>query len=145
VPGERAEQLDVLLGAVDLFPVVLTDAGHLEQPARLDPGPVAFELTRPEPRLTGRQPFADLLVDLLDLAEERITAVGKHVRLLPDGQVPARPQRLPGPPVPDPRIDPLPGRSREHQADLLLRPPILEPPLHHLDIEPGQVAPCHCG
>jgi hypothetical protein len=81
----------------------------------------------------------------MDLAEERITPVGKHVRLLPDGQVPTRAQRVGGPPVPDPRIDPLPGGSREHQADRLLRPPVLEPPLHHLDVEPGQVPPRHRG
>jgi hypothetical protein len=53
--------------------------------------------------------------------------------------VPAGPQRVGGPPVPDLRVDPVPGRGREHQADRLIRAPVLEPFLDHLDVEPGQV------
>jgi hypothetical protein len=40
VPGEGAEQLDVLLGVIDPRPVVLADGDDLEEPARLDLGPV---------------------------------------------------------------------------------------------------------
>jgi hypothetical protein len=139
VVGERAEQLDVLLGAIDLLPVVLADPGHLEQPAGLDPGAVAFEFSRPRPGHPARPPLADLVVGVLDLAEERITSVRDHVPLRPQGQVPAGPQRRPGPLVTDGRVDPVPRRGREHQADRLVGPPVLEPPLDYLDIEPGQV------
>jgi hypothetical protein len=145
VPGERVEQLDVLLGPVHPLPVVLPDSGHVEQPAGLDPGPVVFELPRPRADRVRRHSLADLVVDVLDLLEERIAAIGEHVLLRPQRQVPAGPQRLPGPPVPDTGVHPVPGRGREHQADRFVRPPILEPSLHHLDVEPSQVPAGHRG
>jgi hypothetical protein len=89
--------------------------------------------------MVGRPPLADLVVGVLDLAEEGIAPVGEHVLLRPDGQVTAGPQRPPGPRVPDGRVDPVPGRGREDQADGLVRRPALEPPLDHLDRESGQV------
>jgi hypothetical protein len=139
VPGERVEQLDVLLGAVDPFPGVLADPDYLEQPALFYSGPIVLELSRPGPGRAVRQPLADLVVDVLDLAEEGITSVGEHVFLRPQGQVPTGPQRRPGPLEADGRVHPVPRRSGEHQAGRLLRPPVLEPPLDHLDVEPGQV------
>ncbi len=145
VPGERAEQPDVLLGAVDLLPVVLADAGHLEQSAGLDPGPVVFEFARPRPLRPRRQPLADLLVHVLYFAEERITVLGEHMLLGPDGQVTARPQGLPGPPVADRRVDPVPGRGRVDQADPLIADPVLEPAHEHLDRPAGQVGAGHHG
>ena len=143
--GERGEQFDVLLGAVNPLPVVLADPGHLEQPAGLDPGPVVFEFPRPGADGVRRHPLADLLVDLLDLLEERIAPIGEHVPLRPKRQVPAGPQRLPGPLVPHPWVDPVPGRGREYQADRLIAGPVLEPPLHHLEVETGQVPAGHRG
>jgi hypothetical protein len=139
VIGERAEQFDVLLGVVDPLPVVLADPGHLEQPAGLDPGPVVFEFPRPGANRVRRHPLADLVVDLLDLLEERIAPIGEHVPLRPKRQVPSRPQRLPGALVPHPWVDPVPRRGREHQADRFARPPVLEPFRYHFDIEPSQV------
>jgi len=145
VPGERVEQLDVLLGPVNPIPVVLPDPGHVEQPAGLDPGPVVLEFPRPEADRARRQPFADLLVDVLDLLEERIASIRKHVLLRPQGQVPAGPQRLPGALVPRSRVDPVPRSGREHQADRFARPPVLEPSLQHFDIEPSHVPAGHRG
>jgi hypothetical protein len=139
VPGERAEQLDVLLGRVVALPAVLADRDHLEQPARLDLGPVVGEFSRARPRHLDRQPLADLVVDVLDLTEERITPVGEHVPLRPDGQVSAGTQRVPGQVVPDRGVDPVPGGGREDQAHRLRGPPFLEPPLDDLHREPGQV------
>jgi hypothetical protein len=139
VVGERAEQLDVLLDVVDPFPVVLPDGGHLEQAAGLDLGPVVFEFPRPWPRRIRRLSLADLVVDVLDLFKERIAPVREHVLLRPKRQVSSWSQRLPGTLVPHPRVDPVPGRGREHQADRFVRPPILEPSLHHVDVEPSQV------
>jgi hypothetical protein len=83
MPGERAEQLDVLLRAIDPFPAVLADPGYLEQPAGLYFLPVIRKLARPGPGRAVRQSLADLLVDLLDLIEERIAPVGEHVLLRP--------------------------------------------------------------
>ena len=79
VPGERAEQLDVFFGVVAALPVAVTDRGHLEEPAGLDVRPVVGLFSRTRPRRPGRQPFADLVVHVLDLLEEGITAVGKHL------------------------------------------------------------------
>ena len=141
--GERGEQFDVLLGAVNPLPVVLADPDHFEQPAGLDPGPVVFEFPRPGADGVRRHPLADLVVDLLDLLEERIAPIGEHVPLRPKRQVPAGPQRLPGPLVPHPWVDPVPGCGREYQADRLIAGPVLEPPLHHVDVETGQVPAGH--
>jgi hypothetical protein len=145
VVGERAEQFDVLLRVVDPVPAVLADPGYLEQPAGLYFLPVVRKLARSGPGRAVRQSLADLLVDLLDLIEERITPIGEHVLLGPQGQVPAGPQCLPGPLVPHTRVDPVPRRGREHQADRLVGPPVLESSLDHLDIEPGQVPAGHRG
>jgi hypothetical protein len=145
VPGERAEQLDVLLGVVHPLPVVLPDPGHFEQPAGLDPGPVVFEFPRPGADRVRRHPLADLVVDLLDLLEERIAPIGEHVLGRPKRQVPAGPQRLPGPLVPHPRVDPVPGSGREYQAHRLIAGPVLEPPRYHLDVGTGQVPAGHRG
>jgi hypothetical protein len=145
VIGERAEQLDVLLGGVAEFPVVLADRDHLEQPARLDPGPLVGEFSRPEPKGVRGPPLADLVVDVLDLAEEGIAAVGEHVPRGPDGQVTAGPQRAPGQLVPDRRVDPVPRRGGKHAADRFSRPPFLEPAVDDLDREPCQVPAGHGG
>ena len=145
VPGERLEELDVLLGRIDPFPAVLTDRGDLEEPAGLDPGPLVGQLTRPRPRRAGRQPFADLVVDVLDLLEERVAAVGKGVLGRPEGEMTAGPQRLPRPLVADGGVDPVPGGGRVHQAERVRRPPLFERGPHHLNLEPGQVLPDHRG
>src|SRR5690348_12489936 len=90
VPGERLEELDVLLGWIDPFPAVPKDRGDLEEPAGLDPGPVVGQLAGPPPpRRAGRQPLADLVVDVLDFLEERIAAVGKGVLGRPEGEMTA--------------------------------------------------------
>ena len=92
--------------------------------------------------LPGRLPFTDLLVDLLDLAEERVTPVGKHVQGAPEREVAARAEHLPGAAVADGRVDPVPGGRRVDQVEPLARagPPLLEPPLDDLGVQPGQVA-----
>ena len=71
MPGERIEQLDVLLGRIDAFPVVVAHGGDLEEPAGLDPGPVVGEFAGPRRSLAGRPPLADLVVDVLDLGDEQ--------------------------------------------------------------------------
>jgi hypothetical protein len=143
VPGERVQQLDILLRRVDAFPVVLADGGDLEQVIRFD---LALgKLTGAQPVRAGRHPLTDLVVDVLDLAEERVPAVGVHVFRRPGSQVAAGPQRLPGPLVADARVDPVPGGRRVHQAERFGRLPLLELVPHHLHIEPGQVPPRHRG
>ena len=141
MPGERAEQLDVRLGVIDLLPAVLAHPGQLEQPAGLHPGPLVGQFSRPRPGRAGRQPLADLVVDVLDLPEERIAAVGEYVLGRPQGQVPAGPQRRPGPLVAHGRVHPVPRRGREHQAGRLIRPPVLELFLDHRDRPASQVPP----
>jgi len=117
----------------------VADGDHLERPAGVDLVPVVREFPRPQLPRAGRQSLADLVVDVLELAEERIPARGEHVLRRPEGQVTTGPQRLPGPPVADGRVDPVPGRRRVHQAERLTRRPLLELALHHVDAEPGQV------
>jgi hypothetical protein len=137
VPGERLEELDVLLGRIGPFPAVLADRGDLEEPAGLDPRPVVGQLAGPLPRCTGRHPLADLVIDVLDFLEERIAVVGKGVFGRPQGEVTAGPQRLPGPLVADGGIDPVPGGGRVHQAERVQCLPLFERGPHHLDLEPG--------
>ena len=145
VPGERGQQLDVLLGRVDALPVVLPHRRDLEQPARLDLGPLVGQLAGPREPRVRRQRLADLVVDVLELAEERVAAVGKHVLGRPEGEVTAGAQGLPGPSVPHGRVDPVPRGGRVHQGERPGRRPVLERRPHHLDLEARQVLPGHRG
>ena len=97
VPGERAEQLDVLLGGVDPFPVVMPNGGHLEQPAGLDPGLVVGELAGPQlarcradpPRRSPRRYRRSRRRTGRRRRETRATAAQKA--RWPPGRAPARP------------------------------------------------------
>ena len=124
---------------VDALPVVVADGDDLEEPARLDLGPVIGKFAGTLLPRAGRQPLPDLVVDVLDLTEERVTALGKHVSRRPDGQVTAGPQRLPGSRVTQAGVDPVPRGSRVHQSVWLTRLPFLELALHHLHRPSGQV------
>jgi hypothetical protein len=139
VPGERVEQLDVLLGLVDPLPVVVADGDDLEEPARLDVVLRKFAGSRAP--LAGRLPLADLVVDVLDLVKERVAALGEHVSRRPDGQVAAGPQRLPRSLVADRRVDPVPGGRRVHQRVGLTRRPFLELAFYHLHRPLGEILP----
>jgi hypothetical protein len=139
VPGERVEQLDVLLRLVNPLPVVVADADDLEEPARLDVVLGKFAGSRAP--LAGRLPRADLVVDVLDLVEERVAALGEHVSRRPDGQVAVGPQRVPGSLIADRRVDPVPGRGRVHEPVGLSRRPFLELTLYHLHRPLGEILP----
>jgi hypothetical protein len=75
MPREGIEQVDVAVGVVHHLPVELTDVEHLEQTAR-------SRALRARQRRVRRQSLADLVVDLLDLQEERIAVVGDDVPAL---------------------------------------------------------------
>src|SRR5580704_11154015 len=147
VAGERAEQRDVALRVVDPLPVEVPDSRHLEQPARLDLGALLPQFARAGGTLSGRLPFTDLVVDLLNLAEERVAATGKHVQGAPEREVTARAEHLPGAAVADSRIDPVPGGRRVDQVKPLARAglPLLEPPLDDLSVQAGQIPACGGG
>lgn len=76
VAGEGVEQIDVPVGVVGGLPVELRDVHDLEQPACLDLASLVGQLAWPRDRGVGRQSLADLVVDLLNLGEERIPVVG---------------------------------------------------------------------
>ena len=109
---------------------------HVEEPGRLDLGTLVRKLAGPRPDRAPEHPLADLVVDVLDVAEERVAAVGEDVGRLPEGQVPAVAQEVERPLVPDAGIDPVPGRRRHHEVERRAgrRPPVLERPMHDLDI-----------
>jgi hypothetical protein len=144
--GEGVQQLDVALGVVHALPVEVLDVNDLEEPARLDLVLALLELAGPQPRSAGRNPLTDLVVDVLDLAEERVPAVWQHVLGVPEGEVTARRQRFPCPRVTDRRVDPVPGGGGEHEGEPLAdgRPPVLEPSLDDLDVEAGGVPASGC-
>src|SRR4029453_13972327 len=87
VSRERTEQVDVALGVVDGLPVVLRDIDNLEQPAGLDLATVVTQLLRPWQRGIGRKGLANLVIDLLELLEERIAAIGDDVPRTPHREV----------------------------------------------------------
>src|SRR5260370_42708251 len=114
--GERVEQPDVLLGGVADLPVEMPYGHILEPPAAHDLGRVVGQLARPGPARARREPLAELVVDVLDLTEGRITAVREHVRGAPHGKVPAGAQHLPGPLVTHGGGDPAPRGRGAHSA-----------------------------
>lgn len=71
---ERAEQIDVTVGVVDGLPVVLADVDHLEPARALDLVAVVGQFAWPGSDGIGRGPFANLVVDLLELLEERVAS-----------------------------------------------------------------------
>src|SRR5258708_5657389 len=146
VTGERVEQPDVLLGAVADFPVEVAYGHILEQAAAHDLTGIVGQLARPGP--VRRDPLADLVVDVLDVTEERITAIGEHVRGAPHREVPAGAQHLPGPLIPHRRVDPVPGGRGEHEVEAAFGcwRPALEGALDDLHAgKPGEVLPSHRG
>ena len=141
---EGVEQANVLLGAVADFPVEVPDRHTLEEPAALDVRRAVGQLAGPGPCSGRRQPCTDLVVAGLDFPEERIPSCREHVRGRPEGEVPARAQQFPGPPVLHRGIDPVPGGGREHQVEggPASRPPGLEIGLDDLHVtESGEVMP----
>jgi hypothetical protein len=71
--------------------------------------------------------LADLVVDGLDLREERIGVVGKRVLRAPEGELPAGSQHPMGFPVRSGRIDPVPRRRGiDELVRLVLAIPVLE-------------------
>ena len=95
---------------------------------------------RPDPRA---ERLADLVVDGLDLLEERVAGGRQHVHRRPERQVPAGAQELPRPAVAHRRIDPVPRGGGDDRVvrRRVGRPPRLEVRLDDLDVgEPGQIA-----
>jgi hypothetical protein len=79
-------------------PVEMPDVGHIEQAARLDLLRSLLQFARAGPGGPRRHRLANLVVGVLDLAEERVAAVREDVGGTLEGQVPARPDRAHPPP-----------------------------------------------
>ena len=91
-----------------------------------------------------REALADLVVHVLDLPEERVTAVGKDVRGFPERQVAVRLQQFPRRSIAAGGVDPVPGRGREDQAEhpWPRRLPVLDVGVDDGDLREGrEVAP----
>src|SRR5258708_2674645 len=141
--GEGIEQPEVAVGVVADLPVELPDVSGGEQAAFLNLGPRVGYFTWPAIARPRRQSLADLVVDALDSAEERIAVSRKYVRCAPEGKVPARTEQLPCFPVPNSRVDPVPGCRGVHQAVARSRRrPGLECPLATFHLPPPRhIAP----
>ena len=84
--GEGFQQVDVAGCIVGGLPVEPTYVQILEESAGFDFLPRVlkiFQVLRGGPPRIGRQPFTDLLVDLLDLAAKRVSARGEQRGSLP--------------------------------------------------------------
>jgi hypothetical protein len=114
--GERAEQAYVRLRVVADLPVEMADGDAGEQAGLRDLGPLVGQLTRPGKARARRQALADLVVDVLELAEERVAPGGDYVFRRPEGEVTTGTQQVPGLPVLHRRVDPVPGRRGVHQV-----------------------------
>jgi len=117
-------------------------------PLRLRAGPVVPAVGNGGELPAGawRESFPDLVVDALNVAEEQIATGWEYVGGSPEGQMPARAQQLPCPPVLHRRVDPVPGRSSEHQVEggCSRRLPRLEGRFDDFHIrEPGEILPAY--
>ena len=65
----------------------MADGDVGEQAALRNLGPLVGQVTRPGKARAWGQALADLVVDVLDLAEERVTAGRKDVPRGPEGEV----------------------------------------------------------
>jgi hypothetical protein len=142
VARERVQQVDVALRVVHRFPVVLLDVDDLEEAAGLDLVAVVVQLLRPRHCGVGREGLADLVIDLLQLVEERVAVVGDHVARPPQREVAARLQGVGRPAVAHSGVDPVPrGRGEDQRERFAHRGPVLEACLDHLDVLAHQVRP----
>src|SRR5215472_2865110 len=116
VAGERIEQPDVLLRCVADLPIELLNDHDLERAAPFNLRAQVGHFSRPMEDRPGRQALADLVIDVLDLTEERVAVIGHDVLGSPHRKVPAAPQQCPGLAVLDPRIDPVPRGRGEDQV-----------------------------
>src|SRR5882672_8770616 len=80
VAGERVEQADVLLGGVPDLPVEAAHRDAGEQAAARYLGPLVRQVGGLQEGPPARQALADLVVHILDLAEERVTGRGHNMR-----------------------------------------------------------------
>jgi hypothetical protein len=115
VARERVQKVDVALDVVDGLPVVLGDVDDLEEPACLDLIAVVGQLLRPRQCGAGREGLADLVVDFLELFEERVAVVGNDVARTSQREVAAGFQEIGCLGVALSRLDPVPrGRGEDH-------------------------------
>jgi hypothetical protein len=121
VARERVEQAEVRRGVVANLPIEAANEDGLEQPGAFDLVTVVREFLWPPPSRIRWQPLADLVVEVLDLARERIAAFREHVRCAPKRKVAPRAQQLPSPRVARRRIKPVPGRRSKDEIEPLAR------------------------
>ncbi len=148
VTGERVEQADILRRCVADLPAEAPQSHVGEQAGGLDLGGEVRECLRRGVGPALRQSLTDLVVDVLDVAEERVAVRRDHVDPFPEGQVAAGPQQLPRLAVPDLRVDPVPRGRGEDQVECRVggRAPGLEVRGDHRHpLEPGEIAPCLAG
>ena len=117
VAGEGVKQSEILLGVVAQFPVEVANDNVLEEPDSFDLAAIVGQFGGSWTGCVLGQTLADLVVDLLELDEEWVTAVGEHVGGAPEGEMPAGAQQLPGPLVSDRRIDPVPCRCGKDEIE----------------------------
>ena len=123
------------VGVVRRLPVDVAHGRHLEQPAALDLDGLLGQLAGCGEHVVLRQPLTDLVVDLLDLLEERVAAHRAHVVGAPEREVPVRPEHLVGPPVAHVGVDPVPRRRGVHEVEgVLPRRPGLERARDHVHV-----------
>jgi len=119
VAGGRVEQREVPLGVVADLPVELANDDVFEQAALFDLGPVLEQAAGPRRVRALGYPLADPLVDIPDLNEEWVTAVGDYVGGAPEGEVASggattpRPARSASPC----RSSARPSRRRQDRTD----------------------------
>src|SRR5215469_16997104 len=97
----------------------MPDQGDCEEAAALDRRAVIGLLARREVPGARWHALADLVVDVLELAEERVAVRGEDMIGPPDRQMAARPEQSPGLPVPDSGVDPVPCCRREDEVEML--------------------------
>ena len=99
----------------------------------------------PGGQLADSDPFlANLVVDILNINEEGVDGLGQDVGRPPKGKVGSGPEQLPCPLVTHGRVDPMPSRGGEDEAETLAlwRLPGFEGAFEHLGSwEAHEVAP----
>src|SRR5947208_1301403 len=91
----------------------------VEHAAGLDLGASLLEFSRPRPGGARGEPFADLVIDVLQLGEKWVAVVGKHVNCVPERQVSSLAQGRRRLGVARRGIDPVPRRGRVNEIERL--------------------------
>jgi len=145
VPGEGFEKFNVLVRTINAFPIEMSNVNNFEQTAFLDLFSVLVQFPGAGPVvIIYRFTFADLVINGLDFAKERVSPNRKNVVCVPKCQMSAGAKDLPCFFVLYFGINPFPSGRCENKIKPTLLPwlPRFETPVDYVNVHSDKILAC---